>query len=78
MLKIQNTYAKQFPLLQFVHRCHRSSKSNEQSAINRKFSSSCVCSEGFEAECIVNLGPVYMRPGPCQTGMKIDIVSMFT
>ncbi len=24
------------------------------------------------------LGPVYMRPGRCQTGMKIEIVSMFT
>ena len=26
----------------------------------------------------LSLGPVYMRPGPCQTGMKIEIVSMFT
>ena len=24
------------------------------------------------------LGPIYMRPGRCQTGMKIEIVSMFT
>ncbi len=24
------------------------------------------------------LGPVYMRPGRCQTGMKIEIVNMFT
>ena len=26
----------------------------------------------------LQLGPVYMRPGRCQTGMKIEIVSMFT
>jgi hypothetical protein len=27
---------------------------------------------------LVQLGPVYMRPGRSQTGMKIEIVNMFT